>query len=106
KINKHELKELVLDDGANLTVNRLYIQNGSYKQLVYYWFDQRGRRMTNEYLVKWYLFWDALTKNRTDGSLVRVMIEVKPDGNIQNADKTLQGFINTVNKDLTQFIPE
>lgn len=27
--------------------------------------------ITNEYLVKWYLFWDVLTENRTDGAMVR-----------------------------------
>ena len=57
--------------GKPFSLNRLFIQKGEYSQLVYYWFQQRGRVITNEYLVKWYLFWDALTKNRTDGALVR-----------------------------------
>jgi hypothetical protein len=44
---------------------------GSERQLVYYWFQQRGRIITNEYLAKWFLFWDSLTRNRSDGALVR-----------------------------------
>ena len=34
------------------------------------------RAYTNEYLVKWYIFWDALTRNRTDGALVRLSAPV------------------------------
>ena len=48
--------------GVPLVVNRTVIEMGDMRQLVYYWFQQRGRIITNEYLVKWYLFWDALTK--------------------------------------------
>ena len=42
------------------------------KQLVYYWFQQRGRVITNEYLVKWYLFVgfaDAPAHRRRAGAL-------------------------------------
>ena len=30
---------------------------------------QRGRNLTNEYAVKWFIFWDSLTRQRTDGAL-------------------------------------
>ena len=62
--------------GRPLEVNRVVIAKGSSRQLVYYWFDQRGRQMTNEYGVKWMIFWDALTRNRTDGALVRLVTPV------------------------------
>ena len=62
--------------GSPLAVNRVQIAKGDHRQLVYYWFQQRGRVVTNEYLVKWYLLWDALTKNRTDGALVRLVVNV------------------------------
>ena len=57
--------EGVRSGNGPLIVNRVVIQQGATKQLVYYWFQQRGREMTNEYLVKWYLFWDSLTRRRT-----------------------------------------
>src|SRR5262249_5125643 len=59
-----------------IPVNRASIELGNQKQLVYYWFQQRGRAITNEYAVKWYIFWDALTRNRTDGALVRLTVPV------------------------------
>ena len=44
--------------------------------MVYYWFPQRGRILTNAYELKLYAFWDALTRQRTDGALVRLITPV------------------------------
>jgi exosortase D (VPLPA-CTERM-specific) len=98
--------EGVMVDGVPLTVNRLVIQKGDTKQLVYYWFQQRGRIITNEYLVKWYLFWDALTRNRTDGALVRLVTFIPPNGNIADADRQLTMFAEKIAGVLKDYIPE
>jgi EpsI family protein len=37
---------------GDFMVNRAVIQKGMSKQLVYYWFEQRGQRMTNDYAAK------------------------------------------------------
>lgn len=92
--------------GKTLTVNRAVIQKGDNKQLVYYWFQQRGRIITNEYLVKWYLFWDALTRNRTDGALVRLTTFVRPGASIEEADRQLADFAKSVIGPLKTHIPE
>jgi len=91
--------------GEPLRVNRALIQKGDNRQLVYYWFQQRGRILTNEYLVKWYLFWDALTRNRTDGALVRLVISVDPSGNLEEGDRQLRSFAATIANRLTDYIP-
>jgi EpsI family protein len=72
---------------------------------VYYWFQQRGRVMTNEYLVKWYIFWDAITRNRTDGSLVRLTTQIPPGDNLEKADALLQDFSRELTAILPKFIP-
>jgi exosortase D (VPLPA-CTERM-specific) len=92
--------------GRPIRVNRTVIQKGEEKQLVYYWFQQRGRVITNEYLVKWFLFWDALTRNRSDGALVRLTAYVKPGGDLEAADKQLVEFTQAVAPKLPAFIPE
>jgi len=89
-----------------LVVNRLLIQKGDSRQLVYYWFQQRGRVITNEYMVKWYLFWDALTRNRTDGTLVRLTAPVSPGSKIEEADKQLTAFTKVAVDALTNYIPD
>lgn len=89
-----------------LRVNRALIQMGDERLLVYYWFQQRGRLMTNEYLVKWYLFWDALTRNRTDGALVRLTMRLAPGQDPAEADDRLAGFAASISGPLRRFIPE
>jgi len=92
-------------DGKPLLVNRTLIQIGETKQLVYYWFQQRGRVITNEYLVKWYLFWDALTKQRTDGALVRLTTRIHPGQDVSEADRLLQAFAVDTSVELDKYIP-
>jgi exosortase D (VPLPA-CTERM-specific) len=88
-----------------LRVNRVLIQLGMQRQLVYYWFQQRGRVITNEYVAKWYLFWDALTRNRTDGALVRLVVALPPGGTATAADRQLAEFAAAAATTLAPYIP-
>jgi EpsI family protein len=88
-----------------LQVNRVLIKKGDNAQLVYYWFQQRGRIITNEYLVKWYLFWDSLTRNRSDGALVRLTALIDKNRSIEEADATMKKFIETLAQSLNSYIP-
>lgn len=105
-LNSHSVDGVIGSGGNPLTVNRLIIQKGEYKQLVYYWFQQRGRVITNEYMVKWYLFWDALTRNRTDGALVRLTAMIPPGENVATAEKQLMEFTGEVAGRLKEYIPD
>jgi exosortase D (VPLPA-CTERM-specific) len=88
-----------------LRVNRALIELGSNKQVIYYWFQQRGRIITNEYLVKWYLFWDSLTRQRTDGALVRLSSPVRAGEAPQDADGRLIEFARQAGPRLERYIP-
>jgi exosortase D (VPLPA-CTERM-specific) len=92
--------------GTPITVNRVVIKKGEFTQLVYYWFQGRNRVITNEYMVKWYLFWDALTKSRTDGALVRLTTLVGPDEDVQSAERRLTDFAKQVTGPLSQYVPD
>ncbi|MGB5833252.1 MAG: VPLPA-CTERM-specific exosortase XrtD [Thiohalocapsa sp.] len=93
-------------DGGPLRVNRSLIQMGDERLLVYYWFQQRGRFMTNEYLVKWFLFWDSLVSNRSDGALVRLTTRIEPGADVSEADRILTEFSQSMAPSLRRFIPE
>ena len=93
-------------DGKPLRVNRTVIEMGNERQLVYYWFQQRGRVITNEFAVKWYLFWDALTKHRTDGAMVRLITPVPPATSEQAADLRLTDFLAKVAPGITRYVPD
>jgi EpsI family protein len=92
-------------NGQPLHVNRTLIELGDQRQLVYYWFEQRGRIITNEFAVKWYLFWDALTRNRTDGALVRLITTLPPSSDEADADRRLINLAGQVAPTLTRYIP-
>src|SRR5262249_47574576 len=92
-------------NGRPLTVNRAVIAQGSQRQLVYYWFQQRGRALTNEYLVKWFLFYDSLTRSRSDGSLVRLITLLPASGSEQRGDAVLQEFARATEMHLASYVP-
>ena len=77
---------------VSLPFNRVIIGSGNDKQLVYYWFEERGMKIANEYWSKLFLLRDALLENRTDGALVRLTTPVYPGEAEADADKRLQEF--------------
>ncbi|NBR30324.1 MAG: EpsI family protein, partial [Betaproteobacteria bacterium] len=93
------------DSGAVMPVNRAVIQKGLSRALVYYWFDGRGRRVTNEYLAKWYILWDGITRRRTDGALVRVVTPLAGVGDEVAADERLRSFLGSIDPKLPVHIP-
>lgn len=93
-------------EGNGLNVNRAVIGIGEQRQLVYYWFVQQGRNVTNEYMMKWLIFWDGLTRNRTDGALVRLVTNVGDAVNLPEADARLQEFLRQVDPMLAYHLPQ
>ncbi|MGD0960564.1 MAG: VPLPA-CTERM-specific exosortase XrtD [Methylomonas sp.] len=107
QIVKYEQKDFpdILVDGEPLSLNRAVIEKGENHQLVYFWFQQRGRNITNEYWLKWFLFEDAVALNRTDGALVRLIINIDSRGGENEADQRLQSFLKEVAPILNDYIP-
>jgi exosortase D (VPLPA-CTERM-specific) len=100
------LKQMTYDGlGTALPFNRVIIERGGVRQVVYYWFDERGRQVANEYLAKWYLLVDAITKNRTDGSLIRLTTQVFPSETERDADNRLQSFMRDIVPALAGYLP-
>jgi exosortase D (VPLPA-CTERM-specific) len=92
-------------EGGRLTVNRAVIVHGDARELMYYWFPQRGRDITSDYLLKWYLLWDAITRNRTDGALVRLLVPLPPGSSISEGDRQLGAFLSTFVPALPHYVP-
>jgi exosortase D (VPLPA-CTERM-specific) len=92
--------------GESLRVNRAVITLGEVSQVVYYWFDQRGRNLTNEFAVKWYIFQDGLTMKRTDGALVRLGTLTRDQTDIPEADARLEDFVRAIDPRLAYHIPD
>ena len=97
---------LPANDGGFMKVNRAFMQKSGYKQLSYYWFPQRGRILTNAYQLKIFAFWDALTRQRTDGAMVRIITPVYGLEELEEAEKRLQRFTLEIVPVLGEFLPD
>jgi len=94
-----------LSNGKTLPVNRAIMEKSGYRQISYYWFPMRGRVLTSTWEVKLYTFWDALTRQRTDGALVRVITPVTAGETPEDAEKRLQAFTKEIVPILDQYLP-
>jgi EpsI family protein len=91
--------------GVEMPLNRVIIERDLQRELVYYWFDERGRKIADEYWAKWYLLADAIMKNRTDGALVRLTTLIVPGESERDADDRLRSFMRDLVPTLAQYLP-
>jgi EpsI family protein len=100
-----EIASLERQNVNGLPVNRVIIRKELSSQLVYYWFEERGIPVANEYVKKWMLFRDAFQINRTDGALVRVTTPIFDTESIKDAEQRAQNFIRSARPKLVDFLP-
>ena len=91
---------------GSFELNRAVIQKGLSKQLVYYWFEQRGKRMTNDYVTKAVVVYDSLTMGRSDGAIVRYITPIGRGETEADADARMLRFMADSLGRLPRFIPE
>ena len=91
---------------APFAVNRAVIQKGLQKQVVYYWFEQRGRRLTNDFAAKLVTVWDSFAMGRSDGALVRFTTPVAPGETEAAAEARLQRLMTEILPVLPDFLPQ
>jgi EpsI family protein len=89
--------------GRQIVVNEYVIQKDGNKQLVFYWYQGRGRITASEYAVKFWMVSDAISRNRTDGALVRLITPVN-DGEA-SARMRLISFAQSLFPNLDAIIP-
>jgi EpsI family protein len=65
--------KISVSGGRQIVVNDYVIQQGLDKELVFYWYQDRGRVIASEYSAKFWMVADAISRNRTDGALVRLV---------------------------------
>ncbi len=86
-------------------VNRAVIQKGFSRQLVYYWFEARGKRMVNDFRAKLSVVYDGLTMGRTDGALIRYVTPIGEEETEAEAEARLMRFIGQSLRPLPRFVP-
>lgn len=108
EIERQSLRDLegLVAGGAPLTVNRLEMQKGDYRTLVYYWYKQRDAHLADEVKVRLALVTDALTKQRTDGALIRLSTVLEPYESWDEADRRLRRFASELVPLVASFAPD
>ena len=89
--------------GRKIVVNEYVIQRDQNKQVVFYWYQARGRVIASEYVGKFWMVADAISRSRTDGALVRVITPMN-DGE-DKARARLTSFTQTLFPSLDRLIP-
>ena len=92
-----------VSEGREIEVNAYVIQRGLDKQMVFYWYQSRGRVIASEYSGKFWMVADAISRHRTDGALVRLVTPMN-DGEIP-ARERLVSFTQLLFPHLESIIP-
>jgi len=88
-----------------IKIMTMTLEKGSTKLLGSYFFFQRGRMITSPWMNKFFLMWDAFTKRRTDGALVRVEMTIAPGQSVDDAYGVFEEFIAKLWPILPEYVP-
>ena len=86
-------------------VNRLVIARGESRQLVYYWYQERGRVTADDWKKIIFQSWDRAREQRTDGALVRLTAPI-PKGREEAADANIREVASLMLPRLPAYVPE
>jgi EpsI family protein len=87
----------------SVRVNRFLIQKGLDRQVVFYWYQGRGRVVANEYRNKALLMFDAARLHRTNGGLVRLIAPINTTAG--EAQTSLSAFATALFPHLDKHLP-
>ena len=87
-------------------VNRAIIQKGETRMMVYYWFEQKGRKIAWDMAAKYWLLVDGVRTGRTDGALVRLTTRIERNEPDADADARLMDVLRETVGQLPRFIPD
>ena len=105
QIKERSVKTIPLANNDSVTVSRFLIKKNNVSQLVYFWFNERGRNVTETTYAKWYLLVDSITMHRTDGALIRLVTQLTNGESAEDAEKRLTRFLSVAYPLTKTFIP-
>lgn len=103
-LERSDVTEQVASD-APFYVNRAIVQKGETRMMVYYWFDQKGRKIAWDMEAKFWLLVDGIRTGRTDGALVRLTTPILRDETDAEAESRLIEMLQGTIDVLPRFIP-
>lgn len=104
-LERSEISQTI-DYPAPFNINKAVIQKGETRMLVYYWFDQRGRKIAWDLAAKFNLLADGIATGSTAGAIVRLTTLIAPGESDEVAEERLQSVLVGLMPPLTRFLPE
>ncbi|MEL6791716.1 MAG: VPLPA-CTERM-specific exosortase XrtD [Pseudomonadota bacterium] len=104
-LERTDITEVVGTD-VPFRINRAIIQKGEAKMMVYYWFQQKERRIAWDFAAKYWLMVDGIRTGRTDGALIRLTTAIDPKEGEAAAEARLQEVLLEIQEPLKRFVPE
>lgn len=99
-----QIIEIKMPNGRTFTANRYRIENGTFDEIMIYWYQGRGRIEASEYRDKINTVWDSILRRRSDGAMIRVMTSVGDDE--QSANKAAIDLSAQIADKLSEFVPD
>ena len=85
-------------------VNRAIIQKGETRMMVFYWFEQKGRKIAWDMAAKYWLLVDGIRTGRTDGALVRLTTPILPNETDAAAEARLMDMLKVSVEPMQRFV--
>jgi EpsI family protein len=102
-----ERTDLAEDLGTEtaFNVNRVIIQRGETRMMVYYWFQHGDRRIAWDIMQKLYLLLDGIRTGSVHGGIVRLTTLIDPNESEAEAEARLQNILSHLQEPLPRFFP-
>ncbi len=95
--------KLGLDSSFN--VNRIIIQKGEERKLVYYWFTHMGRAIPRNATAKFSVLTRGVMAGRYDGAIVRLISPLEKGQAEAEAEAQMDDLLKEILPQLSRFIP-
>ncbi|MCA1558057.1 MAG: EpsI family protein, partial [Acidobacteria bacterium] len=92
--------------GPAFEANRYIIEQGSDRALLIYWYQGRGRVVASEYWGKIYTVVDSISRRRSDGAMVRVMVPLPREQSEQSALESATNLAAEIAPALSGYVPD
>lgn len=105
RITDHTISGAATSQSGAFEINRLIIENQGNRQLVYYWYDQRGRKIANEFVMQYWTVFDTVARRRPDGALVRLITPIDAGESVEDAELRLTLMTSKLDAVLADYVP-
>jgi EpsI family protein len=93
-----------LNDGRDIEIMDTVMSKGATTISFYYWYQVRGRLLTDEYALKLSEMWNSLVSRRKDAAFIRVSMPIKDVH--EGRDPVLDRFVADFYPLIRQYLPK